>query len=97
MSVSLFVYYRVAAATEAAVRARVDALQTEVFAATGIRGRLLRRRDDPSTWMEVYEAVDDTAAFEQVLDAALARHGFAALLGPGEVRHSERFVPAGGT
>lgn len=92
MSVSLFVYYRVAGAPDDAVRARVDAVQAEVLAATGVRGRLLRRRDDPTTWMEVYEPVADAVAFEQMLDAALARHGFSALLASGDVRHIERFV-----
>jgi len=92
VSVSLFVYYRVNGAGDATVRARVDAVQSEVFAATGVRGRLLRRRDDPATWMEIYEPVADAAAFEQALDAALARHGFAALLASGDVRHTERFV-----
>lgn len=91
MSLSLFVYYRVSA-PDSTVRARVDALQSDVFAATGVRGRLLRRRDDPTTWMEIYEPVADAVAFEQSLDAALARHGFSALLAAGDVRHTERFV-----
>jgi hypothetical protein len=46
----------------------------------------MRRRDDPSTYMEVYEDVQDVPAFE----AALAREG--ARLGV--ERKLERFVCA---
>jgi Domain of unknown function (DUF4936) len=92
VSASLFVYYRVADASESAVRERVGAILADVRAATGVQGRLLRRRDDPTTWMEVYEPVPETEAFERALDAVLARHGFDALLAPGGARHTERFV-----
>lgn len=94
MSISLFVYYRVADATDGAVRGCVEAVRTDVFAATGVRGRLLKRRDDPATWMEVYEPVVEVEPFEQALEAALVRHGFASLLAPGDVRHVERFIAA---
>jgi hypothetical protein len=33
----------------------------------GVRGRWMRRRDDPSTYMEVYEGVKDGAAFEALM------------------------------
>jgi len=92
VSVSLFVYYRVADAQGGAVRDRVEAILADVLAATGVRGRLLRRRDDPATWMEIYEPVPDVEPFQRALDAALARHGFASLLAPGDVRHAEHFV-----
>jgi Domain of unknown function (DUF4936) len=92
VSHSLFVYYRVTGAPDSAVRTRVAAIQADVLAATGVQGRLLRRRDDSTTWMEIYEPISDVDSFEQALDAALARHGFAALLAAGDVRHTERFV-----
>jgi Domain of unknown function (DUF4936) len=92
VNVSLFVYYRVAEVSESAVRERVGAILADVRAATGVQGRLLRRRDDSTTWMEVYEPVADAEAFERTLEAALARHRFAALLAPGAARHTERFV-----
>lgn len=94
MSVSLFVYYRVASGQDSAVRDRVAAIHADVLAATGVRGRLLRRRDDPATWMEIYEPVPDADLFEKALDAALVRHGFASLLAAGDVRHTERFTSA---
>jgi hypothetical protein len=92
MSVAVYVYYKVARGDDAAVRALVDAVQTDVRRATGIAGRLLRRRDDPATWMEVYEGVADAEAFEHALDSALARHAFASVLPAGGARHTERFV-----
>ena len=37
----------------------------------------MRRRDDPTTYMEVYEAVQDEAAFEAVLYREGAKLGVA--------------------
>jgi hypothetical protein len=52
----------------------------------GVRGRWMRRRDDPATYMEVYEDVSDTAAFEEVLEREGAKLGVP--------RRLERFVCA---
>ena len=52
----------------------------------GVRGRWMRRRDDPSTYMEVYEGVKDEAAFEALLEGASARLGVP--------RKVERFISA---
>ena len=52
----------------------------------GISGRWMRRRDDPTTYMEVYEDVGDAAAFEEVLEREGARLGVP--------RRLERFVCA---
>jgi hypothetical protein len=46
----------------------------------------MRRRDDPTTYMEVYEEVVDEAAFEAVLEREGARLGVP--------RHLERFICA---
>ena len=46
----------------------------------------MHRRDDPATYMEVYEDVSDTAAFEEVLEREGARLGVP--------RRLERFVCA---
>jgi hypothetical protein len=94
VSLSLFVYYRVGDASASAVRERVGAILADVYATTGVQGRLLRRRDDLATWMEIYEPVPEAETFEHVLDAALARHRFDTLLAPGAARHTERFVAA---
>lgn len=89
MSRSYYVYYRSAAAAES-VRAAVAAMQSALAATTGVQGRLLRRVDDPSTWMEIYEDVAAPERFERELAAAAA--GCETLLAPGARRHVERFT-----
>lgn len=91
MSTSYYIYYRVPAADAARARAAVDVLQRELTDATGVGGRLLRRRDDGSTWMEIYESVPDEARFESKLAELVERHGIAALLAPGSSRKQEVF------
>ena len=46
----------------------------------------MQRRDDPTTWMEVYEGVRDTAAFDALLEREAPAFGVA--------RKVERFVCA---
>lgn len=92
MSASLYVYYKTAA--DAAVAPRVGAMHEELAARTGVRGRLMRRRDDPCTWMEIYEGIGAFESFEPLLAEAVARHGLDDLVRPGERRHAERFVTA---
>jgi hypothetical protein len=91
VSTSYYVYYRVPSANVGRARAAVDALQRELSAATGIAGRLLRRRDDESTWMEIYENVPDGARFEAKLAELTERHGIPGLLAPGSSRRQEIF------
>lgn len=93
MSVSYYIYYRVVPAEAARARALIEAVQASLQQDMGILGRLLRRSDDASTWMEIYEAVDDTPRFESVLDRLLEKHDFTACLAPDSQRHVERFVP----
>jgi hypothetical protein len=93
VSLSLYVYYRVADPSARATHDAVTALLREVARETGIHGRLLHRADDASTWMEVYEPVPDAAALLAALDAGCERHGIAARLAPGSRRTVERFVP----
>lgn len=83
---SYYVYYRVEAGRVAPLRAEVQRLFGAIEAATGVRGRWLRRRDEAATFMEVYEDVGD----ERLFEALLAREA-AAL---GLERHVERFVCA---
>ena len=52
-------------------------LFTIVQAECGVRGRWMHRRDDPATYMEVYEGVKDAHRFEAVLDREGARLGVA--------------------
>jgi hypothetical protein len=88
MTLSYYVYYRVPAENAERARAAVDSIQREL---SGVAGRLLRRRDDASTWMEVYEKVPDGSRFEAELAALVERHALAALLAPGSSRKLEIF------
>ncbi len=89
---SYFVWYRLAGdACEA--RAAVTAMMLDVAVDCGVVGRLMKRTDDPSTWMEVYETVDDPVAFELTLAEALERHDAGRYADGG--RHVERFVACG--
>lgn len=83
---SYYVYYRVEPARVAALRAQVERLFGIVEQATGAQGRWMRRRDDPTTYMEVYENVADDGAFEALLEREAA--------GLGLERRVERFVCA---
>ena len=92
MSINYYIYYRVAPADAARARAAVDAVQSALYQDTGIRGRLLRRVDDPTTWMEIYENVADAQPFEAALARLLAQHRFDACLDSDVRRHSECFT-----
>ena len=81
-----YIYYKIAPERLKEVRSRVKALFAELEKQTGVRGRWMRRRDDPTTYMEVFEDVKDEPAFE----ALLAREG--ARLGV--PRKVERFISA---
>jgi hypothetical protein len=81
-----YVYYRVDPERLSALRPAVRALLDRIESQFGVRGRWLRRRDDPTTYMEVYEGVKDEPGFE----AFLAREAPPL----GIERKLERFIPA---
>lgn len=91
MSCSYYIYYRVAASA-APARETVSAMQAALAQEAGVTGRLLRRADDPDTWMEVYEDVADPDGFERALASAVDRFGVRSLLAAGAERHVERFT-----
>ena len=70
-----YVYYKVPSDRTAALRALVSDLFTKIENQTGVRGMWMRRRDDPSTYMEVYEGVKDASAFEALLEREGAKLG----------------------
>ena len=92
MLLNYYIYYRVASSDAARVRKVVDALQSALCEETGVQGSLLRRDDDATTWMEIYENVADPPTFERVLDRLLAQHHFDRCLPPDSRRHTERFT-----
>jgi hypothetical protein len=81
-----YVYYKIDPASVETWRPKVKALFSFILQNTGVRGRWMRRRDDPSTYMEVYEGVTDEAAFEALLEREGAKLGVQ--------RKVERFIPA---
>ena len=91
MKLNYYVYYRIPAGNAERARAAVASLQRELAGATGIGARLLRRRDDETTWMEVYEGVEDEPRFEATLAELVQRHGVNALIAPDSSRKQEVF------
>lgn len=81
-----YVYYKADPGAAEALRGSVTALFDRVEQRFGVRGRWMRRRDDPATFMEVYEGIADAAAFEAFLEFEAAALGLE--------RHVERFVCA---
>jgi hypothetical protein len=81
-----YVYYKIAPEEASRFRAGVGSLFSLIEKQCGVRGRWMRRRDDASTYMEVYEGVQDEAAFEALLEREGAKLGVA--------RKLERFVCA---
>ena len=70
-----YIYYKVSAEKVAGLRPGVEALFSLVEKQCGVRGRWMRRRDDPATYMEVYEDVKDEKTFESVLEREGAKLG----------------------
>jgi hypothetical protein len=91
-----YVYYRIDPARLEELRRSVATLFESIARDCGVQGRWMRRRDDPSTYMEVYEGVADAALFESRLLAEVDRLGFARSLEKGSTRHVECFVAAEG-
>jgi len=79
-----YVYYRVEPARLVTLRTDIDVLLGRIQKESGIRGRWLRRRDDPATYMEVYEGVTDDGKFEDLLEREAAALGLE--------RRVERFI-----
>ncbi|HEX2199379.1 MAG TPA: DUF4936 family protein [Burkholderiales bacterium] len=79
-----YVYYKLAPERVAEARLLVESSFSTIEKRCRVRGRWMRRRDDPATYMEVYEGVQDEAAFEALLEAEGAKLGV--------TRRVERFV-----
>ena len=97
MSVSYYVYYRVSPDCYASAQAAVARIFSELRSEFGIAGRLARRREEPDTWMEIYEDVSDAESFSEGLELAARRHGIADCLSKNSGRTTEVFVPIGMT
>ena len=83
---NIYVYYKVSPERLEEIRGQVESLFSELEKQTGVRGRWMHRRDDPTTYMEVYEGIQDERGFEALLEREGAKLGLA--------RKVERFVCA---
>jgi len=92
MSLNFYIYYRVEPAGAAALEARIHEMQTALRNQTGIAGRLLKKRDEPLLWMEVYENVAETESFEDALTRIVEEYRIRQFLEPGSQRHTECFA-----
>lgn len=92
----LYTYYRVDPAQGKALRDAVEALFRTVAEKFGVRGRWMRRRDDPYTFMEIYTGGGDTDvdALARFIQEECDRSGFRRMLADSGVRHDELFVDA---
>lgn len=79
----VYVYYRVQADRLDAAAERVDALLDALSGYCTAAPRRMRRCDDSTTWMEVYEGVVEYEAFCAAMDALATR------------LELETFMPAG--
>lgn len=89
LALSYYIYYRVEHPGNAF--AAVRRLQAAIRARYGIEGRLLKKCDEPTLWMEIYEGVDDGAAFEAGLADLLDGLDFSLMLAAGSTRKTECF------
>lgn len=62
-----YIYYRVSEKDAAEAGLLIRAMQARLACRSGVTGRLLKKRDDPGLWMEIYEGVSDSDGFERLL------------------------------
>jgi hypothetical protein len=89
LALSYYIYYRVAKPAQA--QALVRLIQATLKNRCSIAGRLVRKRDDSRTWMEIYEGVPDAVSFEQNLALAVQAAHFDNVMEAGSARHMECF------
>lgn len=92
MAYSYYIYYRVDPDQADACEQKIKELLATVKDATGVAGRMLKKRGEPLLWMEIYENVSDAETFELVLAKAAVKSRVQAFLQDGSGRHTECFV-----
>ena len=91
MTCSYYIYYRVAPDKAEGCAPKINELFAAVKQATGVAGRLLKKRGEPLLWMEIYENVSDDATFEWELAEIADRLKIKDHLVPDTTRHVECF------
>lgn len=66
-----YIYYRVGEKNAAEAETLVRSMQARLACRSGVAGRLLKKRNEPDLWMEVYEGVSETERFERLLGQAV--------------------------
>jgi hypothetical protein len=89
---SIYVYYKVDPGRLRDLRDVIAQLFAAVRREGGIQGRWQRRRDDPTTYMEVYPDVHDVSRLEALLVRECERLRIDRYLAPGSERRVELFV-----
>ncbi len=92
---SVYVYYRVQPALAGEARRVIESMLAAIHAETGVAGRLLCKRGEPTLWMEVYDPVPDATGFERTLAQAVTRAGATRFLVHGQARTLECFLAPG--
>jgi hypothetical protein len=90
-----YVWYKVADADDCELEQAVRGMQARLACRTGVAGRLLKRREAPNTWMEVYEAVAEPVVFERELQALVDQFDIEVRLS--DRRHVECFIETAGS
>lgn len=87
-----YIYYRVDPERTLEADAAVKQIQYEMEAHFSVAGRLLKKRGEPLLWMEIYENVPSSAAFETALKLAENKAGILRFVRGDGLRHLECFV-----
>ncbi len=85
-----YIYYRVAEHNADEAELLIRSMQARLACRSGINGRLLKKRDEPGLWMEIYEKVADPQAFERLLSQAVDEFDIALFMDG--ARHQECFI-----
>ncbi len=91
MSFAYYIWYRVRA-DERETETVIRHMMARLACRAGVTGRLLKKREEPRLWMEIYEDVGDPTAFERLLAAAVDE--FDVEMFCEDSRHSECFIQA---
>lgn len=87
-----YIYYRVDPEHLLEADAAVKQIQYELEAHFSVAGRLLKKRDEPLLWMEIYENVPSSTEFEAALQLAESKAGITHFVRGDGQRHLECFV-----
>ena len=92
MPLNFYIYYRVEQAHAASLEPLIHAMQAVLWKQTGVAGRLLKKRDEPLLWMEIYENVAEAGPFEDALMHEVEKYQVKQFVEAGSQRHTECFV-----